>query len=35
MHDVISGQGKNKSDVIIVVVINIIFMILLTQNYVI
>ena len=35
MHIDISAQGKNKFDVISTLVINIIFMILFTQNYVI
>ena len=33
MQIIISAQGKNKFDVITTLVINIIFMILLTQNY--
>ena len=35
MQIIISAQGKNKFDVIINLVINIIFMILLTQKYII
>ena len=35
MQIIISAQGKNKFDVITTLVINIIFMILLTQNYII
>ena len=33
MEIIISAQGKNKFDVIVTFVINIIFMVLLTQNY--